>query len=184
MLGLFSFPAPVGVGSHDPDAVSTVRGANVASSQHVPSRIVPERGQVTEHDIESAISEIWAVLHESVDRSNFANDASELRPEPGALASEAESAAGARDVLAGEAAADDVDMPAPGPPVEGADVVPDGEALEHAVPLPREQHAPAVGINLDSADGAPSKEEPSQDAASCPCKKCQLTHHSPPRFAP
>jgi len=36
--------------------------------------------------------------------------------------------------------------------------------------LSGEQDAAGVGINLNSADGAPSKQLPSQDAASCPCK--------------
>lgn len=145
-------------------------GADVARSQHIPTRIKPERGQITEDDTEPARSEHWGVLHEDVGGSNLANDASELSPETAALAIDAGALARARDVLAREAAADDVDVPTPGLPIEGADVIPDGEGLEVPVSLPSEQHAPRVGINLDSADGAPAQQEPSQDAASCPCK--------------
>jgi predicted glycoside hydrolase/deacetylase ChbG (UPF0249 family) len=72
--------------------------------------------------------------------------------------------------LAREPAADDVDVPAPRAPVEGSNVIPYGEAIEHAVALSGEQHGAGVGIKLDSANGAPSKQEPSQDAASGPCK--------------
>jgi hypothetical protein len=176
MLGEPSFPAHVGVGSHDPHTVSSMRSADVVSSQHIPARIKPERGQVTEDDSEAARSEHWGVLHEHVGGSNLANDASEVAPEPTALALDAGAAPGARDVLAREPAADDVDVSAPGRAGEGADVIPDGERVELSVSLTREQDAPAVGINLDSADGAPSKEEPSQDASACACKKCQLTH--------
>lgn len=158
MLGEPSFPAPVGVGSHDPHAVASMRGADVASSQHIPSRIKPERGQVTEHDVESSSSEIWAVLHEHVGGSNLANDASELAPEPAALAGDPGAGARAGDVLAREPAADDVDKPAPGPAVEGSDVVPDGKRIEHSVALALREHTLAVGVELDGADGAPSKQ--------------------------
>jgi len=60
-----------------------------------------------------------------------------------------------------------IDMSAPGQSVECPHVIPDGEPPEHPVPLPGEQHAAAVGIKFDSADGAPTKEEPSQDASAC-----------------
>lgn len=80
MLGLCSFPAQVGVGSNDPHSISEVRGADVMSSQHIPPRIIPERGQVTEDDSESPSSEHWAVLHEHERGSHLANDASELAP--------------------------------------------------------------------------------------------------------
>jgi hypothetical protein len=76
----------------------------------------------------------------------------------------------ATDVQTGEAAADDIDVPSPGLAIKGGDVIPDGEGLEQPVPLPGEQHAAAVGINLDSAHGAPSKQAPSQDAAARSCK--------------
>jgi hypothetical protein len=42
--------------------------------------------------------------------------------------------------------------------------------MENAVALPGEQYRTAIGVKFDSADGAPAKEEPSQDASSCPCK--------------
>lgn len=135
MLGAISLPTVVGIGSQDPESVSLVRGADVARSQHIPRRIIPERGQLTEHDAESANSEVWAILHERVSGSNFANDASELRPETAALAGDPGAFARARDVLAGEPARDDVDMPAPGPAIEGADVIPDGKGREESVPL-------------------------------------------------
>jgi hypothetical protein len=158
-----------GVG-HNPHALALVGSAGVGSPQHTPARIEPQRGQVSENASEPASSESWGVLHERVPWSYLANDASELRPEPGALAVETGTLAGGTDVLAREAAADDIDVPTPGPAVEGADVVPDRERLEQSVALAGEQHASAVGINLDSADGAPAQQAPSQDAATCPCK--------------
>lgn len=132
--------------------------------------MIPERGQVTEHDVESASSEIWAVLHEREARSNLANDASEVSPQTAAFSRDAGSPSGARDVLAREASANDVDVPSPGLAVKGAHIIPNRESLEHAIALSGEQHLSAVGINLDSSDGAPTQEDASQDSAACPRK--------------
>jgi hypothetical protein len=41
----------------DEDALSAVGRADVARSEHVPFRIEPERGQVTEDDVESPNNE-------------------------------------------------------------------------------------------------------------------------------
>jgi len=70
----------LGVG-HDPDPFSSMRRPDVASAQHIPARIEPERGQISENDAEPSSSEIWGVLHEHVARSNLANDASEVNPQ-------------------------------------------------------------------------------------------------------
>jgi len=72
--------------------------------------------------------------------------------------------------LAGESSADNIDVSAPLSAVETAHVIPDWERLKDSIALPGKQDASAVGIKLNSADGAPSKQLPSQDAASCPCK--------------
>lgn len=50
-------------------------------------------------------------------------------------------------------------MTAPGVAVEGADVIPDGEALgEPAIELSLAEHGLAVLVDLDGADGSPSKQ--------------------------
>ena len=48
-----------GVGSHNPDPVSTVRCAGMSSSQHSPSRIKPHLGQVSENSMKPPRSEHW-----------------------------------------------------------------------------------------------------------------------------
>lgn len=131
--GAFDVP-PVG-SRHDPDALANVGRAGVVRAEHSPARIEPQRGQISEHDVEPATGEKGGVLHEDVPGSNLANDSGHLHPEPAALSGDASSAPGCANVLAGEAPADEVDVPAPRSPVEGADVVPDGEAGEHAVSL-------------------------------------------------
>jgi hypothetical protein len=46
--GAIMFAFAVGVGSHKPESVALVRGANVVRSQHTPPRIIPQRGKVAE----------------------------------------------------------------------------------------------------------------------------------------
>ena len=167
-----------GVG-HNPQSFPCVWGAGDARSQHAPLSIVPQRGQVYEDTFNSSMNEHWTVLHEDVRWSYFANDASKLRPESGARSVDARAFACARDVLAREAPADDVDVSPPGLAIEASDVIPDGEGREQSVPLTVQEHLPAVGINLDSADGAPAQQEPAQDATACPAKSANSRTRSP-----
>jgi hypothetical protein len=113
---------------------------------------------------------VWRVFDENVLRLDLRDDARELSPKTGTLSIEPGSRAGATDVLTRETAADDIDFAVPRLTVEGPHVVPDWELRENAVALPGEQYRTAIGIKLDSADGAPAKEDSPQDASSCPCK--------------
>jgi hypothetical protein len=101
-----------------------VRCAHVACAEHVPRRIEPERGQVTEHLAESppvvSGKEPRDVLHEHEARSNVSNDPAILTPEARPLAAEPGALSCEADILAGEPAADDVDSRES---VDGTDVV-------------------------------------------------------------
>lgn len=101
-----------GVGQQK-DALASVRRSNVGCAETIPSRIVPERGQVTEHlgEVPSAARrhEPRHVLHENEARSKQINDPSILAPERRAFASESCSLSGKGHVLAGESPADDID---------------------------------------------------------------------------
>jgi hypothetical protein len=106
----------VGVGtsfSDDPNPLASMRRANGGRSQHSPFSIVPERGQVTEDDTESANSESWGVFHEDEAGLYLANDPRHLSPEPRPLAVEACARAGDADILAREAARNDVNNASP-----------------------------------------------------------------------
>jgi hypothetical protein len=168
-MGFLDASLALGVGQ-DPEALPPMRGTNIVRSQLTPFRVVPQRGQVPENSTKPPNSEHWRVLHERESWSYLANDASELRPQAASLSVDACSFAGCADVLAGEPAADDVNVSSPWVAVEGLHVIPDREAWQVPVSLPGEQDGSAVGINLNSADGAPAKEDSSQDAASCSCK--------------
>jgi hypothetical protein len=158
MLGEPSLPAPVGVGSNDPHSVSLVRTPDVVSSKHTPSNIKPQPGKPFEHAVQSSSTKHRGVFGKDERRFALANDAAHFKPQRRAISVQASSSAGAADVLAGEAPADDVNVSAPGTAVEGADVIPDGEGVEHAITLPLCEHSLAVGFDLDGADSAPSEE--------------------------
>jgi len=80
-----------------------MRGTNIASSQHSPATVIPERGQITEDSPKSSSKEGWAVLHEDVAGSNLANDPRHVPPHSAAGSVDARSLAGDADVLAREA---------------------------------------------------------------------------------
>lgn len=65
----------------DPDAFPSVRSANLGRGYNFPFRIEPERGKVSEDDIESAKSEHWAVFNECEAGSYHPQDAGEFAPE-------------------------------------------------------------------------------------------------------
>jgi hypothetical protein len=98
----------------------------------------------------------------------LANDPGHFGPQSGTLSVKAVTLSGDADVLTGEASADNVNVSAPWLAVEGSDVIPHGEGWEHSVPLPGKQDAAWVGSKLNSADAAPSKQVPSQDASTAP----------------
>jgi hypothetical protein len=95
----------------DEESVASVWSSNVRSAYTLPDRIVPALGQVSEYVSQPARQERCDVFHDDDARSSVANDARELTPQTAALAREASSAPSVRHVLAGEAAAEDVDAP-------------------------------------------------------------------------
>lgn len=164
------FAVAVGVGSNDPDAISLVRGAGVDRSQHAPSRVIPQRGKITEDSGKSSVNKSWAVFHEDVTRSNFADNARHVSPHAAFGAVDAPPFACDGDVLAREASRNHVNNSSPGMPVEGLNVIPDRERRENAVILSGEQYACGIGVPLDGADGAPAEKVASEYAATSACE--------------
>jgi len=95
----------------DPDAVAPVRRTNGRSWDNVPLRVIPERGQRPENFTHTSSKQRCDVLHDNVSGSKLANDPSELVPKTGPCAGEPGPFSGVADVLAGEAAADEIDFP-------------------------------------------------------------------------
>lgn len=127
-------------------------------SEHTPRSIKPQAGKPFEHRCQSASAKHRGIFGEDPRRPNLANDSQHLKPKPRAIACQARASPCAADVLTREASTDNIDAAGPGSPVEGADVVPDGEGVEASVELTLAQHALAVWVDLDGADCVPAEE--------------------------
>jgi hypothetical protein len=167
-----------------------MRCAHVACAEHVPRRIEPERGQVTEHLTESppvvSGKEPRDVLHEHESRSNVSNDPAILAPEARPLTAEPGALSGEADVLAGEAAADDVDSRES---VDGTDVVISNSVrpmlcenfTTEPIPLHLPQH-PRARRRLDAELKAPDarEERPQRQHAAPPGASTRTQRHASP----
>lgn len=148
----------------------------MSSAHDSPPRIVPQRGQVAEHDAETSPSESWDVLHEDVARSYLPNHPRHLSPEPAfGSALDAGAASGERDVLAWKPARYEVNSASPRASVKRPNVVPDRERGKRVVVLACDKYASSVGVELDGADSTPSEEVPSEYAPTSTREKSQLT---------
>jgi hypothetical protein len=154
----------------NPDSFPDVLSSGIVRAQHPVRSHVAQAGQVPKNSSESPRSEEWGVFHEDEAGSNLTNDPGEFRPEAGPSSGNPSTFPSTGNILARESAADNVDGPSPGLSIEGPNIIPDGEGLKDSIPLPSEEGGSGLGIKLNSADGAPSKELASQDSASCPCK--------------
>jgi hypothetical protein len=131
-----------------------VRGADGRRRNAIPFRIVPARGQISENAVDSSSKESCDVLHEDAVGSNDANGIGVARPEARAGAvCDARAEAGEAEVLAGEAAADDVDRSVDTVdllPVDECDVAQvDGVGETHGEDGARVRVDLAVGDELD-----------------------------------
>ena len=65
----FTLNAPASGVGHKPDAVTAVRGADGGRGYAIPFRVIPARGQVSDHVSKSPSKQTCDVLHEDVARS-------------------------------------------------------------------------------------------------------------------
>jgi hypothetical protein len=142
-----------------------VRSTGIVRSEHAPFRIVPHRGQVTEHSIKSSKSEGWRVFHEDESRSNLANDPRHVSPHAGSLSVDSSAFACDADVLARESSRHHVNTASPWSSVKGLHVIPNRERREKSVILPCDEYACGVGVPLDGAHGSPSEQVPAEYAS-------------------
>jgi hypothetical protein len=96
-----------GVG-HNPDPLAEVRCANTGCGYAVPLRVIPERGQVPENGSDASPEKRGDILHDDVAGAKLANETGVLDPEAAALTREPRAFASNGDILAGEAAANNV----------------------------------------------------------------------------
>ena len=141
----------------------------LSSGKARPLRVIPHFGQVSEYSADRGSVPALAlpgeeggdVLHDDVARSKLANDSGELRPKTRAGAVDAGAASSGREVLAGEAAADEIDRAQVG----GADIADvlealclgevageDGSAEGVALDLPGDSHPASLEAKIEAAD--------------------------------
>ena len=66
-------------------------------------------------------------------------------------------------------------MPSPGLPVKGADVIPDGEGRQEAVPLPGDKHFLTIGGDFNGADRDMPKQDSAEDASTGSGKEVEFS---------
>jgi hypothetical protein len=135
-----------------------MRRSNACRRKHIPSRITPDFGQVSENSTKvSASNERWDVLQQRPTRSYFAKYSRRVGPHI-ALVVLSALLSGKAERLARKPCGNDVDSTSPGVSVEGSDVIPDRESIEASIPLSLEQDSPAVFVDLNGADCPPSEQ--------------------------
>jgi hypothetical protein len=148
----------------NPDTVSPVRRAGVPSTHHERPRGVVCRFQVIEYPVSSESSETRNILSDDPIWSEFSNEPSEFVPETTSFAVETGAAARLRNVLAGEAAGDEIDGNSIGSKAlrgERSDVIED----RNLGPV-MGKDAPAEIVGLAERDGSHSGSfEPEAEAA-------------------
>tara|TARA_Y100001970_G_C14231189_1_gene858749 strand:- start:1759 stop:2142 length:384 start_codon:yes stop_codon:yes gene_type:complete len=125
-------------------------------------RCEPHRGQVPENGSESPSSERWAVFQQARAGSYFSQDPRDFGPESRLLALDACASPGNADVGAWPACCDHVNTAFPSSSVKGPRVIPDRERVEASVVLSSHENVSGIGLDLDSADCAPSKQAASE----------------------
>lgn len=144
---------PLGVGNN-PDPVPVMGRANVGRRYAIPLRIVPERGQATEDDVEPAREDGFDVFHDNELGSKLANKSKVFEPQSASFSGEPGAKAGEADVLAGESSADGVhgnSICSQAVGREGAHVVVDRDAGPSLV-----EDSTAVGGDFAERDGSHS----------------------------
>jgi hypothetical protein len=130
--------------------------SNIGSAEHTPRRIIPQRGQVAENDIEASTNDCWAVLQEHEAGSNDTGHADNFAPQAGSGAvADARAFASAGYILAREARCEAIHSASPRGWIEQPHV----SFVHRQVGKSLAQDGAAIGVPLDGADGAVSKNE-------------------------
>lgn len=142
----------VGQGCEDEDSIAAVRGPNVGRSDSRPFRIEPERGKITEDAIEASPFEGRDVFNKDTSRLNFTDDSSEVFPHSATGAVEPGSLACVGNVLAREAANDEIHQATKRLCVEGGAIRPNRRWIQIFFRHARSQDFAGVGFPLNVSD--------------------------------
>jgi hypothetical protein len=91
-------------------------------------------------------------------------------PQPASVAVDSDSVPTDCDVLAREAASDDIHQATPRLSIEGSHIVPDREWFEAPIVLPSHEDGPSRWLDFHGAHGAESAEKPAEYAAASACE--------------
>ncbi len=95
----------LGVG-HNPHSVPKLSGTSVGSWYAMPFSIIPDRGQASENTAKAPSKQSCDVLHDDDSRSNVANEAVVVEPQPASCAVKTFATACETNVLAGKSSND------------------------------------------------------------------------------
>src|SRR3990167_6605933 len=107
-----------------------MRSSDVTSCQDAPITSEPHLGQISKNCSKSSNSEHWAVFHEDVTGSYFANNPRELLPQSATLSADSFSFTGCADVLARESSTHHINNAVPRRSVKSTYVIPYRERRE------------------------------------------------------
>ncbi len=163
-----------GVGNN-PDSVASVRRTNGARWYAMPFRVIPERGQLPENDVQPSTKQRCHVLQDDEAGSNHANGSNHFPEESRTGSGKPGACPGERDVLAGKASADDV-----GIGILGCRHVADVRRIGEA----KRKNARGVRVQFGDRHGLETSRplQPEVEAADA-CeqgKDAQLLHLAPP----
>jgi hypothetical protein len=132
-----------------------MRGTHVRRLETTPLRVEPQRGKIIEDGVESSANKGSDVLDEDKSGRNLVDDASEVTPEPAALpVNDPGPLACVADVLAREAASDEIHDSTPRLAVEGRHVRPDRRVIQGTVLRTRSQDRAGISFVFHAADRA------------------------------
>jgi len=142
-----------GVGQEE-EPGAALGSANVGRAETTPFRIEPQRGKVCEDLIKPALDERGDVLDEDERRRHLTHDASKMTPEARTSAGKSSSLPGVGDVLAREAASDEIHDATPRAAVEGGDIRPHRCRIQASFFHLRDQSGAGESFPLHVADDA------------------------------
>jgi hypothetical protein len=143
------------VDGENEEPLAAVRGTHGRRWKSEPVRIEPEAGKTGEDNVETSPSEGPNVFDEDVFWFELLGDSLVLKPEGRALAlADSLPSPGVADVLAREAASDEIHKATPRATVEGGDVVPDRSRIQDRIFHPCHESGCGVSVPLNETHGS------------------------------
>jgi len=141
-----------------------MRRSDACSGKNSPATVIPSRGKLVDNAVKSSCADRRDILKEYESGTNFIHESHNLEKKSAALTFQALSSSSNADVLAWEAAEDDVD-PAEHVSAQGAHIVPDWSSVNVTCPHPRHKNSLRVSVLLAVCDSSDPWAERQSDSA-------------------